>query len=281
MTPAEMRHFPEMPGTPALLLRSALTFRRQGCWPGTMPSARFAQLACDADYLRDYHALFAADPAQPLLTALYPLAQRAQLALMLEDEFPFPIPGVVHLGNNLEMTAALDWQQAFDLSVQATLLPATAHGATCLDLTVLFHQQQQNVARCESRYLVRRGRVPMRRDQGSGLTQASGNAEWSISLADIRRYAQVSGDYNPIHLHDWSARLLGAPGAMAHGMYLAGRACAELSRQHGVPVQTLNVEFLRPVRVPVAQLAFQADAEQFCLRQSGRNLLHGCYTVMA
>ena len=43
-----------------------------------------------------------------------------------------------------------------------------------------------------------------------------------------RRYAAVSGDRNPIHMHSLSAKALGFPGAIAHGMWTKARCLAAL-----------------------------------------------------
>jgi acyl dehydratase len=40
----------------------------------------------------------------------------------------------------------------------------------------------------------------------------------TISVEQIRQYAEASGDHNPIHLDDAFARAAGLPGVIAHGM---------------------------------------------------------------
>lgn len=40
----------------------------------------------------------------------------------------------------------------------------------------------------------------------------------TVTVAQIRAYAQASGDRNPIHLDDAFARSVGLPGVIAHGM---------------------------------------------------------------
>ena len=54
----------------------------------------------------------------------------------------------------------------------------------------------------------------------------------SACLGDTgRRYAAVSGDRNPIHLHPLAARAFGFSSAIAHGMWLKARTLAALSGQ--------------------------------------------------
>ncbi len=40
----------------------------------------------------------------------------------------------------------------------------------------------------------------------------------TVTLAQIRAYADASGDHNPIHLDEAFARSVGLPGVIAHGM---------------------------------------------------------------
>ena len=64
-----------------------------------------------------------------------------------------------------------------------------------------------------------------------------------------RRYAAVSGDANPIHLSPLTARALGFPRAIAHGMDTAARALAAVGARRG-PAYTWDVEFAAPVLLP-------------------------------
>lgn len=73
-----------------------------------------------------------------------------------------------------------------------------------------------------------------------------------VTRADLVRYAGASGDFNPIHWSERTARAVGLPGVIAHGMLtmaLAGRAVTGWA---GAPdaVLDLGVRFTRPVPVP-------------------------------
>lgn len=76
--------------------------------------------------------------------------------------------------------------------------------------------------------------------------------EFVVTRDDLRRYADASGDHNPIHQDDAFARAIGLPGVVAHGMYtlaLAARA-AELWAGGAGRVRELGGKFTRPVVVP-------------------------------
>ena len=69
--------------------------------------------------------------------------------------------------------------------------------------------------------------------------------------ADIgRRYARVSGDYNPIHLSAPTAKLFGFPQAIAHGLWNKARTLAALGEHLPVANIEIEVEFKKPVRLP-------------------------------
>ena len=72
---------------------------------------------------------------------------------------------------------------------------------------------------------------------------------YRVTRADLVRYAGASGDFNPIHWNDRTARAVGLPGVIAHGMYtmaLAGRAVTAWAGV-GVVVE-YGVRFAKPVR---------------------------------
>ena len=74
---------------------------------------------------------------------------------------------------------------------------------------------------------------------------------FTVTRADLVRYAQASGDHNPIHQDDEVARSVGLPGVIAHGMYtmaLAARAVAEWFP--GAELVSIGCKFTNPVVVP-------------------------------
>ena len=75
--------------------------------------------------------------------------------------------------------------------------------------------------------------------------------EFTVTRADLVRYAEASGDHNPIHQDEQVATSVGLPGVIAHGMYtlaLAARAVADWTG--GAEVVDLGCKFTNPVVVP-------------------------------
>lgn len=73
-----------------------------------------------------------------------------------------------------------------------------------------------------------------------------------ITREDLRRYAEASGDHNPIHLNDEAARELGLPGVVAHGMLTSALAIGVVAEWAGGADRVLAtaIRFAGPVVVP-------------------------------
>jgi acyl dehydratase len=75
---------------------------------------------------------------------------------------------------------------------------------------------------------------------------------YTVTRADLVRYAGASGDFNPIHWSDRVATSVGLPGVIAHGMYTLALTARALDTWAGGPgrVVELGCKFTKPVVVP-------------------------------
>ena len=72
-----------------------------------------------------------------------------------------------------------------------------------------------------------------------------------ITDRDIKLFAEISTDHNPVHLDDDYARDTIFEGRIAHGMLTAGLISAVIGEQlpgHGTIYMSQNLKFLAPVR---------------------------------
>jgi len=70
-----------------------------------------------------------------------------------------------------------------------------------------------------------------------------------ITPAQIRRYASVGGDHNPIHTNPVAAKLFGFPTVIAHGMYSAAAVLANIEAR--IPdAAEYSVRFGKPLILP-------------------------------
>jgi acyl dehydratase len=74
---------------------------------------------------------------------------------------------------------------------------------------------------------------------------------FTITRADLVRYAEASGDHNPIHQDEAVATSVGLPGVIAHGMYTMALAARAVSLWYpGAEVVSFGCKFTNPVVVP-------------------------------
>ena len=253
-----------VPSTAPLLLRAALTARgRKG---DTVPdrTLRVEDVRVDRSRLAAYQRLcgYAVDDALP---QPYPwvLAFPVQMALMARRDFPLPLPGMVHLANKVTTHRRLDAGEPLTLWVTAGAVRPHRRGRT-LDVRLEAHVVGDLVWECDSVYLSRgRGTEDAARDDAPPTLPAGPVVgRWRLPEDLGRAYASVSGDVNPIHLHRLSARAMGFPRHIAHGMWTYARTLAALGRGSLAP-STSRVWFTAPVFLPstVELVAQRADGQ--------------------
>ena len=199
--------------------------------------------------------------------ALHSIAFPVAMSVLTRKDFPLPVLGMVHLSNTVHHLADVAVGEPVTATAWTENLRPHRSG-TVLDAVVTLTREDGTVAWAgRSVYLAKGVHTATAGEQpGPGEGAAAHHApfeapqptgQWSLGAGTGREYAAVSGDYNPIHLSDPSARALGMKGAIAHGMYTASRALALTGVPAGVPF-SWSVEFATPVRLP-ATVAVAVD----------------------
>lgn len=105
---------------------------------------------------------------------------------------------------------------------------------------------------------------------------------WALGGGVGRAYAAVSGDRNPIHMSALTAKAFGFPRAIAHGMYTASRALADIGPAARGEAFTWDVTFAKPVLLPSnvnVRVAREGDVWRYDAWDSpGRRHLTGSVT---
>jgi acyl dehydratase len=231
--------------------------------------------AIDPHQLRRYRqALGFRDEGIPL-TYYYLLAQRAHVATMLDRAFPFRLPGTVHTENALQALAEPRRDVPLVLATHVTIRPPAENGAVVAELDTVARQDGIDIFTCRSTYLVVRGQSASRRPRQDAkpLPVLGG---WRLARGAGRAYARLSGDWNPIHLWTWSARLMGVKRPIIHGMHTLARACAELEEACGRRILALEGRFRAPAPLG-SDLVLGADlaAGSFAVGGAGRVVAEG------
>jgi hypothetical protein len=199
------------------------------------------------------------------LPATYPhvLAFPLHLALMADQRFPFGAVGLVHVANRIVQHRPIQLGEALDLRVYTTPLREHPRGRTFALVSEV---------RVTGELVWEDTSTMLRRGAGGGESAAREQrpetpprgAVWRLSGDLGRRYAAVSGDRNPIHLHALTAKLFGFPRAIAHGMWTKARCLAALEQR--LPTSfSVDVDFRRPILLP-SQVAFGSIDEGMAIR---------------
>ncbi|MBO0840052.1 MAG: hypothetical protein J2O49_04450 [Sciscionella sp.] len=235
------------------------------------------------------------------LPATYPhvLGFPLQTKLMTDDDFPFPLIGLVHVANRITQRRPIRVDDRPTIKVHVENLRPHPKGRQ-FDMISEASLGGEAVWTDVSTYL-RRGETAAEGVEGAGGDKPAGgvgsagpdkqagsvgsagpdkqaggekpkhrkesapeagvpNAIWRVPDDIGRRYAEVAGDANPIHLHPLTAKAFGFPRAIAHGMWAKARCLAAFEGR--LPdAYTVDVRFKLPVLLPgkVAFTATQVD----------------------
>jgi acyl dehydratase len=264
--------------SPWILLRAL--FRRRG--GGAAPiRSEYRLEGIESGSVRRYNALLGFAPDAVPLTFLYLIAQRAHLATMLTRDFPFRIPGMIHVANDLVEHAAVDRVGRLVLKTELEIAPPDGKGAVHCRLTTSAEQRAGLVFTCTSTYLAVRGQARQASQrQAEARTGGAELGRWRLASSSGRQYAAVSGDWNPIHLWRWSARMMGLRAPIIHGMHTVGKACAALEQATGRRVVRISARFKAPVPLnSEAILAADIAAAAFVVKCDGRDAVEGNFAV--
>jgi acyl dehydratase len=214
------------------------------------------------------------------LPPTYPhrLAFPLHMAVMSDGSFPFGAVGLVHVENSISQRRPIGIGEEMTIRVRPTKLQPHPKGKTfSLETEVLV---DGDVAWESVSTMLRRGKGGEKAKQEKGFepltADAPASAEWKLDGGLGRRYGGVSGDRNPIHMHSLTAKPLGFPSAIAHGMWTKARALAQL--QSRLPDSfEVEVRFRKPVLLP-ARVEF-ASAEEggeilFAVRDAKKGTPH-------
>lgn len=210
----------------------------------------YEAVSIDQNALENYIDFMGFDNNQPL-TYLYILAQRAQLASMLQPLFTIAIPGLIHVENELEKTGSVDFNAPFDLQVKGRV-DYKKTGSLIPIFEVDFMQSGKRVARCKSVYLAKRKQKKSSKKQNEVVHSMKPDFQecWALSADMGKKYARVSGDQNPIHTSTFFARLMGLKQPIVHGWYMVSRLCEQIERLKQEEVESIQVQFKNPVYLP-------------------------------
>jgi len=198
------------------------------------------------------------------LTYPHVLAFPLHMAVLTSPMFPLPAIGTLHLANRITQHRPINIGETLQIEVHTSSVRAHPKGQA-VDFLAAAAVDGETVWESTSTYL-RRGEVSTSStddersstDDERGPTEVvPGRITWRLGGDLGRRYAAVSGDHNPIHLHPLTAKALGFPRQIAHGMWSLARCVAAVENRLPAAV-TVDAAFKKPILLP-GTVAFGQD----------------------
>lgn len=216
-------------------------------------------------------------PQRDTVPLPYPhlLAFGLQMAAMTDPAFPSAAMGMVHLENSITQHRPLLIGETVE--VREEVAPGRPHPkGTVFDFTT-FVEADGELAWEETSSYLKRGRGDDAASWGMSFQDVKpGSIVWPLPADLGRRYARVSGDFNPIHLYPLTAKALGFKRQIAHGMWTMARCVGALENRLPDAV-TVDVSFRKPAFLP-GKVAFGveelADGYAFSLTKAGSATVH-------
>jgi acyl dehydratase len=209
------------------------------------------------------------------LTYPFALTFPSVMSLVSGFDFPFAAMGSVHVENEITQYRPIRATDTVNIAVHAENLREHRKGllvdvvtdvsvgneVAWHQVTTFLHQQRTSLSDEPKPPPQKQPKLP------------APKAILRISPGQIRRYAAVGGDHNPIHTSSVGAKLFGFPTAIAHGMFSAAAVLANLEASLPDAV-TYSVRFGKPVLLP-ATAGLYVDHVQDGWDLSLRNIAKG------
>ena len=196
------------------------------------------------------------------LTYPFTLTFPAMMSLVTGFDFPFAAMGSVHTENQITQYRPIAVTDTVGVRVHAENLREHRKGLL-VDLvtdvsvgeetawhqvTTFLHQQRTSLSDEPKPPPQKQPKLP------------PPSTVLRITPGQIRRYAVVGGDHNPIHTNPVAAKLFGFPTVIAHGMFTAAAVLANIEAQFSDALR-YSVRFGKPVVLPATTGLYIDDGD--------------------
>jgi acyl dehydratase len=185
------------------------------------------------------------------LTYPFALTFPSVMSLVSGFDFPFAAMGSVHVENQITQFRPIAVTDTVGVEVHAENLREHRKGllvdvitdvsvgndVAWHQVTTFLHQQRTSLSDEPKPEQKKKPKLP------------PPNAVLHVTPGQIRHYASVGGDHNPIHTSSLGAKLFGFPTSIAHGMFSAAAVLANIEGQLPDAVD-YSVRFGKPILLP-------------------------------
>ena len=240
----------KMPGMAQLLLRAAFKGGSYSVGDAVPPIRyRVDGVRIDREHLARYQAICGYRDPQVLPPAyLNLLAFPLFMVITADKRFPMKAMGQVFMSNCMSVHKPLSPDAVYSFRAAIVDSRLTPHGLewqvkteALVDGELVWSALATTLYRCKT---------GLPKGEKAHFEEYDHLQEWSVAEDTGRRFARISGDYNPIHLYRMTARLLGFKRAIAHGMWSMSRALAEMQPQLPAAGFSAATHFHKPLFLP-------------------------------
>ncbi|BBZ35835.1 MaoC/PaaZ C-terminal domain-containing protein [Mycolicibacterium confluentis] len=187
------------------------------------------------------------------VTYPFVLAFPTVMALITNFDFPFAAMGSVHVENHITAHRPIAVTDVVSVKVHAENMREHRKGllvdvltevsvgndVAWEQVTTFLHQQRTSLSDEPKPPPQKQPKLP------------PPDSILRITGGQIRKYASVGGDHNPIHTSSVGAKLFGFPTAIAHGMFSAAAVLANIEGQLPDALR-YSVKFGKPILLPAS-----------------------------
>lgn len=188
-----------------------------------------------------------------LLPVLYPhvLASPIYMNILSHRKFPIPLMGSLHLRNHIIQHRQIHEEEPFDLDVMIGEKRIVKQGIE-FDFKILLSREGERLWESITTWL-RKGKFgnDYSRSPNASLIEpipdGEKHADSYIDKSIGKKFARITGDYNPIHVSKMLAPFFGLKRDVAHAMWACADAINRLPRLNEKSPRRIDLAFKGPL----------------------------------
>ena len=272
----------------ASAMAKAIFLRRKGFKAETgMPNINASWYGVQADQgaLKEYCTTLDLEFGSTL-PVLYPhvMAGGMHMHMLTHKVFPIGLLGAVHLKNTIRQNKAINIDDKMDIHAQMGGFRLTAKGVEFDFMTQV--KISDEVVWEETSIYFMAGKFGGKENPShensfelASLDNMTDVATWSVPKNRGKKYARISGDYNPIHTSKHLAKLFGFKRDIAHGFGILAQAINQFELANKTQLSSANckvdVIFKGPLYLENDAILKQTIASESSVKQQRFDLFSG------
>lgn len=178
---------------------------------------------------------------------------RATIQCITQAPIPSSLMGLIHLSCEITQHNKHNWLLPYDINVTVVSCRSSSKGIVYQIVTEFYQQHQLTITNTNVMLDKKKGYKANQRETIKNKEIAQlGNSfcSYAINLRTAWRYAWLSGDLNPIHLHPFLAKKLGLKSVLIHGMFNTHQCLSSIYKKTGEDLGNVFIEFNKPCFIP-------------------------------